>query len=351
MTQKFKEFLYPPEQDIPPLQYTNMPPSVPLPPGGDYIQEQYGGGRRHESPPVELTPTRLRSMIKTTQRDIGVVREAAIRRQGTQLSSDAPVDALVHSETVHPIHDASVAGGKASSSSLPSSKSRHTSPSYSHDPLPPRPAALQDMFYDPMDAQTWLTQNSDGFEMVDDGSFTAMLMDAQDHFLTSPTYSNQQSIVEGKSSHQETVLASVTTNIIPPTPLKNASSNSGVTDTHLHNREQGMSESIGGDRNHDDVPASTSAEPFVSGRKSDDANAILDAGFIDIEQSFIRLARSTAMPIQQVINCFLKSRGRMTVQTNFWNIYARSYFKDNVEQELARVGVTLPADGGSPSEL
>jgi hypothetical protein len=60
-----------------------------LPPDGDYIQERYGGGRRHESPPVELTPTRLRNTIKATYRDVGIVKEAAIRRQGTQLSPNA----------------------------------------------------------------------------------------------------------------------------------------------------------------------------------------------------------------------------------------------------------------------
>ncbi|KAG1878080.1 hypothetical protein DFJ58DRAFT_644314, partial [Suillus subalutaceus] len=84
------------------------------------------------------------------------------------------------------------------------------------------------------------------------------------------------------------------------------------------------------------------------GRKSANNNAILEAAFIEIKQSFLELSRSTSIPVQQVINWFLKSRGRTTVSTNFWNIYARSYFKDHTEQELARVGYKVPADGGSP---
>ncbi|KAG0695220.1 hypothetical protein DFH29DRAFT_790485, partial [Suillus ampliporus] len=84
------------------------------------------------------------------------------------------------------------------------------------------------------------------------------------------------------------------------------------------------------------------------GQKSADTSATLEAGFVDIEQSFLELSGSTSIPVQQVINLFLKSRGRTTVNTNFWNIYARSYFKDHTEQELARVGLQVPADGGSP---
>ncbi|KAG1885191.1 hypothetical protein F4604DRAFT_1503668, partial [Suillus subluteus] len=75
------------------------------------------------------------------------------------------------------------------------------------------------------------------------------------------------------------------------------------------------------------------------GRKSADTSATLEAGFVEIEQSFLELAGSTSIPVQQVINWFLKSRGRTTVNTNFWNIYAHSYFKDHTEQELARVGL------------
>ncbi|KAH7905363.1 hypothetical protein BJ138DRAFT_1230325 [Hygrophoropsis aurantiaca] len=41
---------------------------------------QLGGGRRYISPPVEVTPTRLRTRIKATERDVGIVRDAEGRR-------------------------------------------------------------------------------------------------------------------------------------------------------------------------------------------------------------------------------------------------------------------------------
>jgi hypothetical protein len=217
------------------------------------------------------------------------------------------------------------------------------------------------MFYNPMEAQpTWLTPDSSTFGMMDDNQFTAMLLDSQNDFLNTSVYSNQQNIVEGSSSqhvrNQEAVPTSLTTNVIPPTPLKDSGSNSSITQAdppHSHDRvPPGASDGIGGGgQDCEDVPTSTPGEPFVTGRKSADTQAILDAGFIDIEQSFLRLSKSTSMPLQQIINSFLKSRGRTTVNINFWNIYARSYFKDNMEEELARIGVVLPADGGSPSRL
>ncbi|KAJ8579322.1 hypothetical protein M405DRAFT_848307, partial [Rhizopogon salebrosus TDB-379] len=363
MTQKFNQHLYLPAQNVPPPpRHVDVPQSmIPLPPGEDFIQEQYGGGRRHESPPVELTPTRLRSTIKATRRDIGIVREAAIRRQGTQLPPDAHADASAPPEaaSLNPSHDDSVAGGGASPPSLPSSKSRHTSP-YSNHASSPRPTVLHDMFYAPMVPQhEWAVQNSLNFDMnpmMDDRSFTAMLMDTEDPFLTSPSYANQQNTMEGSSSqrpHQEAVLTSLTTNIIPPTPLQDTGGNStgSVTNpTPFQNfKLDAPSEGVDGGQDNADMMPSGEPSGFVPGRKSANTNAILEAGFVDIEHSFVQLSKSTSMPLQQVISCFLKGHGRTTVSINFWNLYARSYFKDNVEQELARVGVTLPADGGSPN--
>ncbi|OJA17486.1 hypothetical protein AZE42_11234 [Rhizopogon vesiculosus] len=357
MTQRFDGYLFPPEQNAPPPPPSSDVGVAGLPPthlpSNDYIQEQYGGGHCHESPPVELTPTRLRSTIKATHWDSGIVREAAIRRQGNLLPPDTHANASASPETAP--SNTSITGGGESSSSLPSGNGCRMSP-YLGGPPSPCPAALQDMFYNPMDAQpTWLTQDSSTFGMMEDDSFAAMLMDhSQDHFLTMPSYSNQQNIIEGSSSqhiNQEAVLASLTTNIIPPTPLKDAGSSSSIAqaDPHSHDRVSGAFDSIRGGQDYEDAPASTSGEPFITGRKSADTQAILEAGFIDIEQSFLQLSESTSMPIQQIINSFLKSCGRTMVNTNFWNIYARSYFKDNVEEELAHVGAVLPADGGSPN--
>ncbi|KAG1843325.1 hypothetical protein F4604DRAFT_1508127, partial [Suillus subluteus] len=84
------------------------------------------------------------------------------------------------------------------------------------------------------------------------------------------------------------------------------------------------------------------------GRKSAVTTATLEAGFAELDQILLKLSELTLVPMQQVINWFLKSRGHMTVSTNYWNIYACSYFKDHTEEELARVGLQVPADGGSP---
>jgi hypothetical protein len=54
---------------------------------GGYVQEQFGGGRYRDTP-TELTPSQLRSTIKPTSRDIGIARDAAIRRQAACAPSD-----------------------------------------------------------------------------------------------------------------------------------------------------------------------------------------------------------------------------------------------------------------------
>ena len=48
-------------------------------PNNDYVEAQTGGGKRVDSPPA-LTPTRLRTSIKATERDIGVISKAQLRR-------------------------------------------------------------------------------------------------------------------------------------------------------------------------------------------------------------------------------------------------------------------------------
>jgi len=46
----------------------------------DYVHVQVSGGRRELTPPVIVTPTRLRQRIKATGRDTGLVRDASFRR-------------------------------------------------------------------------------------------------------------------------------------------------------------------------------------------------------------------------------------------------------------------------------
>ncbi|KAG2129944.1 hypothetical protein DEU56DRAFT_690070, partial [Suillus clintonianus] len=84
------------------------------------------------------------------------------------------------------------------------------------------------------------------------------------------------------------------------------------------------------------------------GRRSAETNAALDAGFAVVDQALLELSRSTTMPMHQVINLFMKSRGRTASSINYWNLYS-NYFKDKSKQELARLGRDLSAGGSTPS--
>ncbi|KAG0700548.1 hypothetical protein DFH29DRAFT_760374, partial [Suillus ampliporus] len=84
------------------------------------------------------------------------------------------------------------------------------------------------------------------------------------------------------------------------------------------------------------------------GHRSADMNAALDTGFADIERYFLKLSASTTLPMNQLINLYLKSRGRSVSGTNYWNLYA-NYFKDHIQEELGRIGKELPEGSGTPS--
>ncbi|KAG1841743.1 uncharacterized protein F5891DRAFT_890057, partial [Suillus fuscotomentosus] len=82
------------------------------------------------------------------------------------------------------------------------------------------------------------------------------------------------------------------------------------------------------------------------GRRSAELNAALEAGFAAVERCFLELSASTTLPTSQLINLFLKSRGRTVNGTNYWNLYA-NYFKEHVQTELARIGREAPAGGAT----
>ncbi|KAG1848051.1 hypothetical protein DFJ58DRAFT_612003, partial [Suillus subalutaceus] len=84
------------------------------------------------------------------------------------------------------------------------------------------------------------------------------------------------------------------------------------------------------------------------GRRSAELNAALEVGFAAVERGFLDLSTSTTLPISQLINLFLKSRGRTVNGINYWNLYA-NYFKEHMQTELARIGREAPAGGGTPS--
>ena len=61
----------------------------------DFVKAQVGGGRRaNASPPPALTPTRLRTAIKATNQDGGLITKALLRHteQSNQPTSGPPPD-------------------------------------------------------------------------------------------------------------------------------------------------------------------------------------------------------------------------------------------------------------------
>ncbi|KAG2078614.1 hypothetical protein BDR04DRAFT_1147318 [Suillus decipiens] len=276
-----------------------------LPPGGDYIQEQYGGKYCPKMPPVELTPTRLQSRIKAMQHNVSIVKEAAIQHQKNLFSPNAL--------TVPSAPDNGIMGGDVSFA-----QACHPSP-HLHDPDCPHPAALQDMFYNTMEAQPsrWLPQHLN-FEQMDDASFMTLLMETQGQFMSSdagPSFTSQASSLHAPSHEPPAPpappIGPMTTNVIPPTPLKDVGSSYSLSDPPCYPspHEHGASVDAGNvndlfsdPQDSKDTPSLMSDQSFVPGWKSANNNVILEAAFIEIEQLFLELSWSTSIPVQQVIN-------------------------------------------------
>ncbi|KAG0699037.1 hypothetical protein DFH29DRAFT_1002340 [Suillus ampliporus] len=389
----------------------------------DYIEEQFGGGRRYELPPAELTPSWLRTRLKATERDIGIVKDASAQCQAYQNpSAEAQLP-------IGPFHHVVQDGASTSTSetsllTLNVVNSRHASPF-----PPPAPAPLQDLFYSPMDQQPpWMEQNpSDDFGMMQPHPFTGagllgdqalgmvgvgekspwpapsvtnvqgsqpinvqnathlapLLSHMPFHF---PASSSAQSGMSqgcsldpaGQRSLGFTQNSSFTlhpvpslpsqddappipaTNIILPTPLKDGGSNTSATSASADNgppRDPSPKLDTGYY-----PPAATHRVRFpeeselithqedqaVTGCRSADMNAALDTGFADIERYFLELSASTTLPMNQLINLYLKSRGRSVSGTNYWNLYV-NYFKDHIQEELSRIGKEVPEGSGTPS--
>ncbi|KAG1893316.1 uncharacterized protein F5891DRAFT_963169 [Suillus fuscotomentosus] len=95
------------------------------------------------------------------------------------------------------------------------------------------------------------------------------------------------------------------------------------------------------DGNEDIIPA-------VKGRRHDATNDILREGFVKMERLVHELSRQTSIPTHQVISLWHKSHARGVNSVNHWNAYS-GYFKDNLKQELDRLGGKAPDVPGTPS--
>jgi hypothetical protein len=150
-----------------------------------------------------------------------------------------------------------------------------------------------------------------------------------------------------------------TTNVIPPTPFKDGGSQTNTTtltntiSTLLSSSSLQMDLEGYPSASHECFPEEhelvTHQEGLlVTGHRSAELNAALEAGFAAVERCFLELSASTTLPTSQLINLFLKSRGCTVNGTNYWNLYV-NYFKEHVQMELAHIGREAPAGGGTPS--
>ncbi|KAG0695572.1 hypothetical protein DFH29DRAFT_1005338 [Suillus ampliporus] len=359
-------------QSSPPPRYINPSAAFPLnsaafPLASDnYIYEQFGGGRWYQEPAVELTPSRLRSNLKAMARDTGVIKGASIQRRGGQkpttdsqgsvesgpsaasldLPQDddaTPSDSTSLTVALNGSRQPSPFTGDATSLTVAPGNSRHSSPFVGDvASRPPAPAPLQDMFYNSMsDQPAWTGQ----FDLMGTDSFTTLLRDhAPDPSGFVQGFSGQVPAFELQCpSHLAPQAAHApppSTNVILPTPLKDLIPGSSVPNlpSPRPSQQLDLSHYSPDTSVHERFPeeslTSHSKEPPVVGRRSAETNAALDAGFVVIDQALLELARSTTMPMHQVINLFMKSRGRTVSSINYWNLYS-NYFKDKSKQELA----------------
>jgi hypothetical protein len=264
---------------------------------------------------------------------------------------------------------------------LNTGNSRHPSP-FTGDisSRQPAPTPIQDMFYGlTRDQPAWAgQQGSDMFGMLGAESFTDLIGD-QDldsaaftqgfsgHVapfeLQRPSHVAQASLAPLPSTsinppapdariptpglRQASLAPPPSTNIIPPTPNTRIPTPGPSQRLDLSHYSPAT---ISSERFPEESLTSHSKEPPVVGRRSAETNATLDAGFAAVDQALLELSRTTGMPMHQVINLFMKSRGRTASTINYWNLYS-NYFKDKAKQELTRLGQNLVVGERTPSKF
>ncbi|KAG1887685.1 hypothetical protein F4604DRAFT_1916495 [Suillus subluteus] len=356
-------------QSSPPSGYDHsssaFPPSNAAFPLADdnFIFPQFGGGRRYEEPAVELTPLRLRSTLKATARDTGVIKGSITALNAPQ--DDSAMTTNPMSLTVVPSagsgHHPSLFSGEGASFTpmLNTGSSRHPSPTGDISSRPPAPTPIQDMFYGPMrDQPAWAgQQGSDMFGLMGTGSFTDLIGD-QDLDLSAfaqgfsghvapfdlqrPSHFPQASLTPSPSTNinpptpdahittpglpQASFAPPPSTNIIPPMPDARVPT---PGPSQLLDLSHYSPATITSERFPEERLTSHSEEPPVVGRRSAETNAALDAGFAAVDQ--------------------ILSHGCTASSINYWILYS-NYFKDNTKQELGRLGQNLAVGERTPSE-
>ncbi|KAG1817616.1 uncharacterized protein BJ212DRAFT_1500091 [Suillus subaureus] len=104
----------------------------------------------------------------------------------------------------------------------------------------------------------------------------------------------------------------------------------------------------------DMVPVFAPFAPFsedavmMRGQRNDEMNATLQEGFIELEHVINDLTHNMSIPSSQIISLWNKSHAHTVNNVNHWNAYA-NYFKNNLKQELSRLGDEAPEAPSTPS--
>jgi len=109
------------------------------------------------------------------------------------------------------------------------------------------------------------------------------------------------------------------THIIPPTP---------------------NSLTVGGDctEAHSSPPDQIELVTPTAGRRTTLINAILEQGYDDLEIILMQLVDKTSLTMQQIMDGWHKSKGRVMNGTNHWNLYTK-YFAKHETQEQKRLAI------------
>ncbi|KAG6373007.1 hypothetical protein JVT61DRAFT_7058 [Boletus reticuloceps] len=359
------------------------------------MEEQVGGGRRAASPPPEQTPTRLRSKVKATERDTGLVRNAGTRRE--RLLHDLPTISESPIPSPSGEHDEPSQGRQIQCASLlfngvpsqylyltcqpkSSSSLQQTSASPSVDTQRPRrssEATLSGPAWPPTSTSTEEPKNIVSSHPSPRRRALSALPAGVG--LPLPRIPPQPSLVGLK----ETLAYVMPDGVTPqkPSVTRDSLTTTGAGGVPHDRTEDGTNEQtpraarpnelpstfadfeLGSDAGFDlqlperpetPTPSSRSkgapklltagadetdkavAGPSALGRTPVRVNSILDESFQDINLLFSQLASRVGLPFQQVINRFMKQYA-CTCSNNYWNTYQK-FHASNKEQELARLG-------------
>ncbi|KAH0833422.1 hypothetical protein J3R83DRAFT_12535 [Lanmaoa asiatica] len=324
----------------------------------DYSQTQLGGSWRGPSPVIEM-PTKLRTRLKPTARDYGVVSSAQSRR--------AKMVGGVDANTVEsPPSEGAQGPNKVPPRSLP------PVPSYqqnievtSHQPSAPRPPSVPPrqpsnppparQHFGPR-CPSGQTQRHPSPTCYDPPSPLPQ-DDAQPHHWPDDFDNLPQSKEELSPTIRPFDIP--TTKIIPPTPqttVPRIASGAGAPDVagtlndlpHDPPNDlsvvSGMSDDVCAVSTGKATPQPSAPSTPSRGRRSADVIKILEDSYEDLDAILEGVASRTSLSTQQVTESWHKSCSRIINGSNYWNIY-ESYFKAYEEEERKRIGMSLNEPG------